>query len=333
MNEVKKNRSDKNLEKYDVAENNVDLLEVISQLWRGKKIIFSCIAIMLLLTVGYLKASNERWSSHAILTLPTFGQLANYNAALTILYADNTQDKPSVSNVQAQLFSRFTASISAYSLTLNNQKQPQKLTVNLAGANSDSLNLTFTSISAKTAQFDLTNYINKINNEVVQDYLKDIKFSIGVKTRDLKNSLETYTQVAIDKKQHRIDVIKQALKVAQASSINKLQVNQAEYLSDDTLYLLGSEALTAMIDNEKTKPLELDDKYYDAQRALLSLTHLKVDLNNLSSFHYISKADLPINRDGPKKAVSLLIAILLGGLIGIVIILSRNLLTAYRSRQ
>lgn len=334
MNEAKDNNQkvSRSVSK-NIANDSIDIMDVICQVWHGKKIIALCVGLMLVVSIVFLKFSKEKWTSHSILTLPSVGQVANYNAALAILYADTPQDKPSINNIQTQLFSRFSASISALSLALNNLEEPQKLIVNLSGTNNDTLNVAFNSSSPKNAQLALMNYIEKVNDDVVKDYLKDINISIGVKTRELKNSLETYEQVAIDKKEHRINVIKQALKVAQASSINTLQVNQAEYLSDDTLYLLGSLSLSAMIDNEKTKPLELDSDYYNAQRALLSLTHLKVDLNNLRAYEFISKADLPLHRDSPKKTMILMISLLLGALIGIVIVLFRNLILSSRNRN
>ena len=56
--------------------------------------------------------------------------------------------------------------------------------------------------------------------------------------------------------------------MAEGSGIVTSQLTRAEFLSDDTLYLLGTKALNAAIANEATRPLPLDDSYYATQRAL-----------------------------------------------------------------
>lgn len=320
-----------------LVDNNkeVNLLDLIAQLWQGKKIILISVFITLVLAVIYLQFAKEKWTSTATVTLPSSGQVANYNAALAVVYADNPQDKPSLTNLQAQLFSRFSASMGALSNALKNLEDPLTLRVEpVTGSNNnDALNISYVDSGAKSAQAQLSQYIEQINDEVVKDYGDDIKRNLSVKTRELNNTLDTIKQVALDKKEHRLSVIRQALVIAQKSSVNKLQVNQAEFLSDDTLYLLGSDSLKAMVENESTKPLDLGKDYYEAQQALLAVTHLKIEVDNLQSFRFISTADLPIRRDSPKKPLTILLSLILGGLIGSVLVIGRNAIADYRTRS
>lgn len=311
----------------------ITLFELVVQLWLGKKIILIFLIVAVVLAILYNHFSAEKWTSTATVTLPAAGQVANYNAALSVVYSDTPQDKPSLSNLQNQLFNRFSASLSALSNSLKNLQDPLVFRVTPVTGSNDSFDVSFQAPTAKEAQAQLSNYINDTNDQVVNDYGDDIKRNLSVKTRELTNTLDTLKQVAIDKKEHRIAVIQQALKIAQATTVNKLQVNQAEFLSDDTLYLLGSDALNAMVNNEATKPLDYTKDYYEAQRALLAVTHLKVEVDNLQSYRYISQADLPIRRDSPKKAIIILLSLILGGLIGSIIVLGRNAVTAYRSRN
>ncbi|WP_253851907.1 LPS O-antigen chain length determinant protein WzzB [Pantoea sp. OXWO6B1] len=318
-----------------VAERNdsgIDLIDLIVQLWRGRIIIISTIVVSVLIGIAYLHFVKEKWVSTSTLTLPAAGQVANYNAALSIVYADSPQDKPSLIGLQSQLFNRFSASMSALAGALNNLETPVTLTLNPVKGSEDALNISLVAHSAKQAQMQLTQYISQINNEVVKDYGDDIKRNLSVKTRELTNTLDTYKQVALNQKEHRLEVIKQALTIANASDIGKLQVNQAEFLSDDTLYLLGSNALNAMVENENSKPLDFSKEYYEAQRALLAVTHLKIEVENLQAYRYISQPDLPIKRLSPRKGIALMIAFLIGALLGSVIVIGRNSLTSYRNR-
>jgi len=308
----------------------IDLFDLMIVLWKGKFVIFLSALLILMLAFVYLSFAKEKWVSKAIVTLPAVGQVANYNAMLSVLYIQSPQDKPSISDIQSQLFNRFNLSIGALATSLANLENPQTL---LVKGDSSALTLSFTADDPHQAQEKLGHYISSIDNEVITEYGEDIRRSLSVKTKELSNILDAHKQIAVIKKQHRIDVIKQALKIAEESGVRKSQLNQAEFLSDDTLYLLGSDALTAMITNEASKPLNFDADYYIAERSLLSVTHLKIQTENLESFRYISKADLPLRRESPKKTLIMLFASIIGIVLGVSIVLGRNILLNYRNRS
>jgi len=333
MNEKFSTRGEQpNVPKNSVSsKDELDLMDIFFQLWQGKKFIILGMVIALIIAAIYVSVVKEKWTSQATVTLPAAGQVANYNAALAIVYADTPQDKPSLSGLQNQLFGRFSASLSALSGALANLEEPLTLRIDSIKGRDDALNVSFVGHTAKEAQSQLSKYIDKINADVVKDYGDDIKRNLSVKTRELTNTLDTYTQVAINQKEHRLDVIKQALKVAQASNVDKLQVKQADFLSDDTLYLLGTDALNAMVANENSKPLDYGKEYYEAQRALLAVTHLKIEVENLQSYRYISEADLPFRRDSPKKALILFLSLIGGAILGGLFVLTRNALISYKN--
>ena len=309
----------------------LDLLDVIAQLWRGKVTIIVATVVMMIVAGSYLMVAKEKWTSAAILTTPSAGQVANYNAALNVLYAQYPQDKLAISDLQRQLFARFSASISALSGSLENLEDPLELKVEqqVKGQN-DPLNITFSAASAKQAQQELMGYIQSVNDDVVDDFGADIKRNLAVKERELSEMMLSLVEVAKDKKQQRVEVLKQALKIAEASDIKQSQLRQAEFLSDDTLYLLGATALNAMIVNESTKPLPFDEHYYATQRALLSIKNLKIQVDNLQSYRFIMKPDLPLRRSNPKRTLTMLLAIVFGGVIGSAIVLGRNMARSYR---
>lgn len=336
MNQENKTTTDQSLLRQTFYNNDdeLDLLDVVAQLWNGKKIIIATVLVFLLLAVLYLFFAKEKWTSEAIVTQPSAGQVANYNAALNVLYSQSPQDKPGVADLQRQLFNRFSASITALSGALQNLDEPLDLRITpvTAGQN-DPLNVKFTAQTAKEAQAQVSHYIQTVNNEVVNDYGADIKRNMAVKIRELTDSLTSQLKVAEDKKEQRVEALKQALKVAEDSGITTSQLTQAEFLSDDTLYLLGTKALASAIANEATKPLPLDDNYYATQRALRLIKDLKIQVDNLQSFRYIMEPDMPIRRDSPKKGLTLVLAVLLGGIVGSAIVLGRNMTAAYRQRK
>lgn len=322
------------LQRMSKSDDEIDLLEIIAQLWNGKKTIIACVIVAMVLAGVYLFVAKEKWTSTAIVATPTSGMIANYNASLSVLYKQTPADKPSLPDLQTQFFGRFAASMGALSAALRNLEEPLMLKIDpvVAGSN-DQLSIAYTAPTAKDAQAQLTKYIDQINDKVVDGYTADLRRTLGVKTNELSNALDTQKQVAIDKKQQRMDAIKQALTIAEASGVKSSQLNQAEYLSDDTLYLLGTSSLQSMIQNEATKPLIFDKSYYDTQSALLAVTHMKIDLSHLQSYRYISTADLPIRRDSPKRMLVMLLAIILGGVVGAAVVIGRNVSASYRLRK
>ncbi|QHM74996.1 Chain length determinant protein [Mixta theicola] len=304
------------------------------QLWESKRTIIATIILFLMLTTVYLFLAKEKWTSEAIVAQPSAGQVANYNAALNVLYSQTPQDKPSVAELQRQLFSRFSSSLYALSGSLQNLETPLALKVAPVNAGqTEPLSITFTAETAKEAQAQVAHFIKLVNDDVVNDYGADIKHNMQVKLRELNDSLASQLEVAENKKNQRIDKLKQALKIAENSNVVTSQLTQAEFLSDDTLYLLGSRALSAAIANEATRPLPLDDDYYATQRVMRLIKDLKIQADNLQSFRYIMQPDLPIKRDSPRASLVLLLAVLLGGVVGSAIVLGRNMIAVWKQRK
>lgn len=315
-------------------EDEIDIFDILNQLWAGKKTIFLTTLLCVLLAVVYLFMAKEKWTSETIISQPSAGQVATYNNALTVLYTQNLQDKISLPDLQKQIFNRYSASAYALSGVLKNLDEPLKLDVaQTTKGKDDPLTISFTAATAKEAQQKLLHYITQLNTEVSDNYAVDMRTNIFVKSNGLKDSLAAQEKIAQDKKAHRIEVIKQALKIAESAKISSTQLNQAEYLSDDTLYLLGTSALTSMIANENTKPLELNDYYYDTQRTLLALTKLRIDFSKSQNFQFIKKPDLPLYRDSPKKGLTLVLAVVLGGILGSCIVILRNMSRNYNRRK
>ncbi|RJT52645.1 LPS O-antigen chain length determinant protein WzzB [Rahnella variigena] len=327
---------DSNMMKNHSVKHNeeVDLIDVLMQLWRGKMIIIFAMVLTILLAIGYLYVAKEKWTSDAIVTYPDSGQIANYNNAMSVLYSQNSANAPTVIDVQQRFFGRFNAAISALSEQLGNQADPEKLVI--APAVKDQpvpLKISYTAKTAGEAQKTLTTYIQQINKRVVTELDNDLQTSINSKIEDLKEDLATQEKVAQEKKDLRLKMLNQALLVAQQAKIKDTLVQQAETLSEDTLFVLGSDALSATIKNEATRPLPFDASYYQARQTLLAISALKSKPDSTYALRYVMKPDLPIHRDSPKKSLTLIFGALIGIIIGATIVLTRNMARSYSLRS
>ncbi|OAT26974.1 O-antigen lipopolysaccharide chain length regulator [Buttiauxella ferragutiae ATCC 51602] len=320
-NDVIKNRIDSN-------EESIDLIDLLMQLWKGKVTIIAFAIATVILAVIYLFVAKEKWTSEAIITLPDSGQIANYNNSMNVLYGASA---PTIVDVQQRFFGRFNSALSALSEQLDNQEKPEKLTIEESVKGQPvPLKVSYVATSAADAQKTLTTYIQQINKRVVTELDDDLQTSINSKVDDLKVDLATKEKIAQERKDKRLEILNQALIVAQQSNIKNTLVQQAETLSEDTLFVLGSDALSATIKNEATRPLPLDESYFNARQTLLAISALKSKPDTTYAFRYVMKPSLPIRRDSPKKGLTLVLGALVGLILGSGVVLGRNALRNYK---
>ncbi|MBJ8376530.1 LPS O-antigen chain length determinant protein WzzB [Citrobacter cronae] len=322
--------SDNNMSGRGNDPEQIDLIDLLIQLWRGKVTIVIAIVIAIALAMGYLVVAKEKWTSTAIVTQPDAGQLASYNNAMDVLFGNNA---PRVTDVQASFVGRFSSAFSALAETLAKQSKPDFVSIEAAiKGQTLPLKITYSSGSAEDAQKILAQYIQQVDDSVAKELNSDLSMSIANRITDLQKSLEAQETVAKEQKALRIAQINQALKVAEQSNIKLPQVQQADQVSQDTMFMLGSQALSSMVKNEATRPLSFSDQYYQTLQNLLAVQALKVAPESVHTYRYVMKPILPIRRDSPKKAITLVLAVLLGGMIGAGIVLGRNALRGYKAR-
>lgn len=313
---------------FNDSSESIDLIDLLMQLWKGKVTIIAFAVAAIILAVIYLFVAKEKWTSEAIITLPDSGQIANYNNSMGVLYGSAA---PSYVEVQQRFFGRFNSAISALSEQLDNQAKPEKLTIEESVKGQPvPLKVSYVATSAGEAQKTLNTYIQQINKRVVTELDEDLQTSINSKVDDLKVDLATKEKIAQEKKDKRLEILNQALIVAQQSNIKNTLVQQAETLSEDTLFVLGSDALSSIIKNEATRPLPLDDTYFNTRSSLLAINALKSKPDTTYAFRYVMKPSLPIRRDSPKKGLTLVLGALVGLIIGSGVVLGRNALRNYK---
>ena len=308
----------------------IDLLDLMLQLWRGKWMIATFVIVFIALAVGYLFVAKEKWTSSAIIAQPDAAQIAPYSNALNILYGTAA---PSMLDTQTRAIERFNASLSALSQALDNQSEPEKLTIEPAvKGQALPLSVTYTSTSAEAAQKQLAQYIQQVDEQTAKELALDLKDNIKEQIKTLNDSLQNQEKVAQEQKDLRIKQIAEALKNAEAAKITSPQLQQTQDVTQETLFLLGSEGLKSMIDNEASRPLVFPTAYYQTKRNLLDIQNLNVTPDTIHVYRYVMKPDLPVRRDSPKKAMILVLAVLLGGMIGSGVVLGRNALRNYKPK-
>ncbi|MBM1021052.1 LPS O-antigen chain length determinant protein WzzB [Enterobacter sp. A11] len=308
----------------------IDLLDLVLQLWRGKSMIAIFVVVFIALAIGYLSVAKEKWTSSAIIAQPDVAQIATYSNALNILYGSAA---PSMLDVQTRAIGRFNSSFSALAQALENQEEPEKLTIEPAvKGEALPLSVSYVSTSAEAAQKQLAQYIQQVDEQTAKELAVDLKDNIKEQIKTLNDSLQNQEKVAQEQKDLRIKQITEALKNAEAAKITSPQIQQTQDVTQETMFLLGSEGLKSMIENEASRPLVFSAAYYQTRQNLLDIQNLNVNPDTIHVYRYVMKPDLPVRRDSPKKAVILVLAVLLGGMVGSGVVLGRNALRNYKPK-
>ncbi|EPN7990049.1 TPA: LPS O-antigen chain length determinant protein WzzB [Escherichia coli] len=308
----------------------IDLLDLVLQLWRGKWVIGAFVAVFIIIAGIYITVAKEKWTSSAIISQPDAAQIATYANALNILYGSAA---PSMQDIQNRAIGRFNSSFSALAQALENQEMPEKLTIDsTVKGQALPLSVTYQGESAEAAQKQLAQYIQQVDEQMAKELALDLKDNIKQQIATLNDSLENQEKVAQEQKDLRIQQITEALKNAEAAKITTSQIQQTQDVTQETMFLLGSEALKSMIDNEASRPLVFPGAYYQTKQKLLDIEKLNVKPDTIHVYRYVMKPDLPIRRDSPKKAITLILAVLLGGIIGSGVVLGRNALRNYKPK-
>lgn len=166
--------------------------------------------------------------------------------------------------------------------------------------------------SAGEAQCRLVEYLRQVEEKQVREMDTELKTTIVLHTGFLENALRQQEVVAREQKDQHIRQLEAALLYAEAAGTDKPHTRQTQYVTPDTMFLLGKDALKSMTDNEATRPLIFSDDYYQMKQKLLDIRALKPGI--VHPHRCIMKPRLSVRRDSPKTAVTLVLAVLLGGM-------------------
>ncbi|WP_312995472.1 LPS O-antigen chain length determinant protein WzzB [Leclercia sp.] len=308
----------------------IDLIDLLVQLWRGKWLIAAFVVIASVFAGAYLVFAKEKWTSTAIIAQPDAAQIGSYSNALNILYGSNA---PKLTEIQESVITRYNASFSALSQTLENKSDAEKLTIEPAVRGQDfPLSIKYVSGSAEAAQKQVAQYIQQVDELIQKELQVDLNDNIKQQIISLKDVLSNQETIAQEQKDLRIKQITEALKYAEAANITSPKIQQTQDVTQETMFLLGTEALQSMIAHESSRPLTLSDSYYQNKQKLLDIEKLKIDPTTIHAYRYVMKPDLPVYRDSPKRSIVMIIAVLLGGIIGSGVVLGRNAMRNYQAR-
>ena len=342
-----KNNPLENMSSYPVLpsrQEEIDLLSLLSTLYAAKKQI---ITITLLFALCGLAASfllPQKWTSQAIVTPPEnqdFIELSHALVKMTVLGVETKLDAASLYNLflkkfdSEELRQEFLAkSPYVQALVKNAQVNKDELYRSIVNVsqkftavdNNDakkadnkpyaSWTLSFTAPDAEDAQQVLKSYVEYVTAEVNKDVITRMKNAINLKVAFEKDRL-TVDRINLEN-QHNVNLerLGYSLKVANAAGLKDPVYSNGQAVKDDPDYSvsLGARGLAEKLKIEQSikDVAQLNASLQNREYALKALEAINPGSIDFRPYQYQMQPSLPVKKDGPGKAIIIVLAALIG---------------------
>ncbi len=342
----------------------IDLVELFHTLWRQKARI-AMITMATTLAAGiYAFTAEEEWTSKAVITAPKASDMGEFyqlvqnldrNAPI-VTTADGVQTKTEdakqlqFANLQTNLFKEFKDTLNSLDERRNffvstdfykekikgKSERDQKIILkeiiekNIQYTVADDVKKTFDTITlsadtAKSSQILLQQYIAMVNAKVITNNEHELVLLLNKFQKDLVAETKALEINAGDMLKLKIKNVSDALAQAKEMNLIEKSENLPIEISDSTMYLLGSKALSAKLASLKASEPTLTKSYFDAQQQLKILNEIKFNSIKGNVFTFIDTPDEPVTKDKPKRMLILVLGLFLGMMLGAGFAILKNL--------
>ncbi|EMD2961706.1 LPS O-antigen length regulator [Salmonella enterica] len=324
----------------------IDLFSLIEVLWQAKRRIlatvfaFACVGLLLSFLLP------QKWTSQAIVTPAESVQWQGLERTLTALRVLDMK----VSVDRGSVFNLFIKKFSSPSLLEEYLRSSPYVMDQLKGAQIDeqdlhraivllsekmkavdsnvgkknetslftSWTLSFTAPTREEAQKVLAGYIQYISDIVVKETLENIRNQLEIKTRYEQEKLAMDRVRLKNQLDANIQRLHYSLEIANAAGIKRPVYSNGQAVKDDPDFSisLGADGISRKLEIEKgvTDVAEIDGDLRNRQYHVEQLAAMNVSDVKFTPFKYQLSPSLPVKKDGPGKAIIIILAALIGGM-------------------
>ncbi|EAP9951592.1 LPS O-antigen length regulator [Salmonella enterica] len=324
----------------------IDLFSLMDVLRQAKRRIlatvfaFACVGLLLSFLLP------QKWTSQAIVTPAESVQwqgLERTLTALRVLDMDVSVDRAGVFNLFIKKFSSLSlleeylrsspyvmdqlkgAQIDEQDLHRAIVALSEKMKAvdsNVGKKNETSLftswTLSFTAPTREEAQKVLAGYIQYISDIVVKETLENIRNQLEIKTRYEQEKLAMDRVRLKNQLDANIQRLHYSLEIANAAGIKKPVYSNGQAVKDDPDFSisLGADGISRKLEIEKgvTDMAEINGDLRNRQYHVEQLAAMNVSDVKFTPFKYQLSPSLPVKKDGPGKAIIIILAALIGGM-------------------
>ena len=329
-----------------VSTKEIDLLGLLDVLLAAKKRIVTIVLAFAVVGLAIAFLIPQKWTSKAVITpaeQTQWNTLRQMMVTLQVLDVDAKVSREDVFNLfikkfQSQSLLEEYMKTSPYVMSqlegtevdplelhraVVNIAEKMKATDNTQVKDADkapytSWTLSFTAPTEGDAQTVLEGYINYISRIVEQETMENIRNQITLKTKVVQQQLELDRVRLTNIHNTNLQRLNYSLEVANAAGIKKPVYSNGQAVKDDPDYsvALGADGIAQKLQIEKNLKdvAELNADFQNREYYLAQLQKLSVEDVKLEPFRYQLSPSLPVKKDGPGKALIVLLAGILGGL-------------------
>ncbi|WP_449546646.1 LPS O-antigen length regulator Wzz(fepE) [Lelliottia amnigena] len=188
--------------------------------------------------------------------------------------------------------------------------------------------LSFSAPKAQDAQIVLEGYIAYISAIVEKETMQNVRNAIALKTRMMKERLELDRVRLTNLHNITIHRLNYSLEVANAAGIKKPVFSNGQAVKDDPDYsvALGADGIAQKLAIEKSLKdvAELNADFQNREHHLAQLETLSITNVSFEPFKYQLLPSLPMKKEGPGKALIIILAALVGGIVACASVLIRE---------
>lgn len=337
-------------------QNEIDLIDLIEVLLAAKKRIIMTVMAFAIVGAVVSFMMPQKWISKAIVTPPDQTQWNDVEQMLVTLKVLDVDF-----NIKREdTFELFIKKFQSQSLFQAYIKSSPYVMDQLKGANIDPLELhraivaisermtaqdnaavknaatmpytawtlSFSAPKAQDAQIVLEGYIAYISAIVEKETMQNVRNAIALKTRMMKERLELDRVRLTNLHNITIHRLNYSLEVANAAGIKKPVFSNGQAVKDDPDYsvALGADGIAQKLAIEKSLKdvAELNADFQNREHHLAQLETLSITNVSFEPFKYQLLPSLPMKKEGPGKALIIILAALVGGIVACASVLIRE---------
>jgi chain length determinant protein (polysaccharide antigen chain regulator) len=318
----------------EVYKEDLNLLDFLQILWQQKRLIFLTTALSVLLGVVYLLLATPIYEAIGAISPPTKEDFALLNQGHS-----NAKNTPLLLYTVKEVYGIFIKNLQAESTkklffhdVLSNSLLIKK--INSRPTSPSLYRVSVRGVSPRQDTEWVKNYIALAKQKALNEILADVEHQRHVIVRNLQDKIATMRAVANTERLDRIQQLQEAIKLARAlgikggrNSSNKIIVDESTINNPNMMYLRGSIALQAELDNlakRDSADTFVSDKLKlgEIQSKLAFYKKIVIKPSDIVMFKLdrIVKPDVPIS---PNKKLILLLAPFSGLILGSILVLIR----------
>jgi LPS O-antigen subunit length determinant protein (WzzB/FepE family) len=339
---------------FSSADDDIDLRDVISILWRDKLLILLLSFIFFSVSSVYAFLARQVWTSQALISEPSIKQVealelgvAQIKGSMPLKAAEqidfSTLERPgiyksfiaafnSMSNKKAFLIKEGVFAEEVKRADIKDSRSERALMDELSkdivampfDKISTDFTLSFSADSAELANQRLLMYMNFIQAQQIAEKNEELNSILNSRIQALSVQYENIKSDALKTLQDEIIRTQYSLQISEAAGVDR----PLERIGSESIFNidLGSKGLAEKLRilNGIKVPELLNPELAKVRQQLNSLKALNLVDSKFSSFHIIDSPEEPFTRDKPKRPLIVVLGTLLGGMLGAAIVLVRH---------